>query len=114
MFFGQLTFIIKTIKKSKGSEVFIMFELINHTETSVRQALQDFLRDNEISCSCEQCQADIMALALNRLPAHYYVSKRGEILTQWESQSTTDKARIMADVVRAAQQVSASPSHQLK
>ena len=91
-----------------------MFELLNHTETSVRQALQDFLRDNKIACSCELCQADIMALALNRLPAHYYVSQRGEIMTRWKSQTTTDQVRIMADVVRAAQQVSASPSHQLK
>lgn len=91
-----------------------MFELINHTETSVHHALKDLLRDNIISCTCEQCQADIMALSLNRLPAHYYVSERGEILTRWESQSVTDKARIMADVLRAAQQVSASPSHQLK
>ena len=91
-----------------------MFELINYTETSVHQALQDFLRENIISCSCEQCQADIMALALNRLPANYYVSNRGEIMTRWKSQLTTDKARIMADVVRAAQQVSASPSHPQK
>lgn len=90
-----------------------MFDLYNHTETSVRQALQDFLRENTITCSCEHCQADIMALALNRLPAHYYVSQRGEIMTRWESRTTTDKARIMADVIRAAQQVSASPSHQL-
>lgn len=91
-----------------------MFELINHTETSVRQALQDYLSDNSISCSCEQCQADIMALALNRLPSHYYVSIRGEIMTRWESETTTDKARIMAEVVRTAQQVSASPSHKIK
>lgn len=90
-----------------------MYKLINYTELSVHQALQDFLRENTLSCSCEQCQADIMALALNRLPPHYYVSKRGEIMTQWESRSTTDKVRIMADVVRAAQQVSASPSHPL-
>lgn len=91
-----------------------MYELLNHTEKSVRQALQDFLHENILPCSCELCQADIMALALNRLPAHYYVSQRGEIMTRWESQSTTDKARIMADVVRAVQQVGASPSHQLK
>ena len=91
-----------------------MFELINYTETSVRQALQECLHNTILSCSCEQCQADIMALALNRLPAHYYVSKRGEIMTRWESQSTTDKVRIMADVVSAAQQVSASPSHELE
>lgn len=88
-----------------------MFKLINHTETSVHQALQDFLHENIITCSCEQCQADIMALALNLLPAHYYVSQRGEIMTRWKSQSPTDKAHIMAEVVRAAQQVSASPSH---
>jgi len=90
-----------------------MLQLINHTETSVLQALKDFMRENIISCSCEQCQADIMALALNRLPAHYFVSKRGEVMTRWESQLTTDKVRIMAEVVRAAQQVSASPFHQL-
>lgn len=90
-----------------------MFELLNHTETCVRQALQEFLRDNAIACSCEQCQADIIALALNRLPAHYYVSQRGEIMTRWKSQTTSDKVTIMADIVRAAQQVSASPSHQL-
>ncbi|KUO77987.1 MAG: competence protein ComFB [Desulfosporosinus sp. BRH_c37] len=88
-----------------------MFDLINHTETSVRQALQDYLRENTISCSCEQCQADIIALSLNRLPSHYYVSLRGEIMTRWKSQTTTNKARIMAEVVRTAQQISASPSH---
>jgi competence protein ComFB len=91
-----------------------MFELINYTETSVRQALQECLHKTILSCSCEQCQADIMALALNRLPARYYVSKRGEIMTRFESESTTDKARIMTEVVRAMQQVSASPSHPIK
>jgi len=87
-----------------------MYALNNHTEFAVRQALDDYLQNNIISCSCKKCQTDIMALALNRLPAHYYVSLRGEIMTQWGSQA--DQARVMADVVRAAQQVSAKPSHQ--
>lgn len=90
-----------------------MYELKNQTELAVHQALQDYLRKNAISCSCERCQADIMALALNRLPPRYYVSTRGEILTQWESHALPDQARVMADVVRAAQQVSATPSHPL-
>lgn len=90
-----------------------MYELRKHTEIVVHQALQDYLRNNIISCSCELCQADIMALALNRLPPRYYVSLRGEIMTQWESHALPDQARIMADVVRAAQKVSASPSHPL-
>ena len=90
-----------------------MYDLKNQTEFAVHQALQDYLRKNVISCSCERCQADIMALALNRLPPRYYVSTRGEILTQWESHALPDQARVMADVVRAAQQVSATPSHPL-
>ena len=90
-----------------------MYDLKNHTEIAVHQALQDYLRKNAISCSCERCQADIMALALNQLPPRYYVSSRGEIMTQLESQALPDQARVMADVVRAAQQVSATPSHSL-
>ncbi|SDG88706.1 late competence development ComFB family protein [Desulfosporosinus hippei] len=89
-----------------------MLDLKNHTEIVVQQALNKYLGNNTLGCSCERCQADIMALALNRLPARYYVSSRGEILTQLESQTSPDQARIMAEVVRAAQQVSATPSHQ--
>lgn len=88
-----------------------MFELRNHTEVVVQQVLQDYLRKNQLLCSCERCKSDIMALALNRLPARYYVSSRGEIMTQWESQALPDQARIMSEVVRAAQQVNETPSH---
>ncbi|MDA8226561.1 MAG: late competence development ComFB family protein [Desulfitobacterium hafniense] len=88
-----------------------MYELKNHTEIVVRQALQDYLKQTALPCACEHCQADILALALNKLPAKYYVSPRGEILTNWESQATPDQAKVMAEVVRAAQIVSAAPSH---
>lgn len=90
-----------------------MYELKNHTETVVNQALQDYLLKNKLSCSCEHCKADILALALNRLPARYYVSLKGEILTQWESVALPDRVKVIAEVVRAAQQVSSSPSHPL-
>lgn len=88
-----------------------MYELKNHTEAVVRQALQDYLKRSKLRCGCERCQSDIMAMTLNRLPARYYVSLRGEILTQWESQALPDQARVMAEVVRACQQVDATPSH---
>jgi Late competence development protein ComFB. len=88
-----------------------MYDLKNHTEIVVYQALQDYLRQNKTSCTCELCQADIMALALNRLPPRYYVSLQGGIITQCESHALPDQARVMAEVVRAAQQVSSTPSH---
>ncbi|TGE32290.1 late competence development ComFB family protein [Desulfosporosinus sp. Sb-LF] len=91
-----------------------MYDLKNYTEIAVRQALQDYLHLNKLSCSCEQCKADIMAFALNRLPARYYVSPRGEIMTQWESHAVPDQARVMSEVVRAAQQISATPSHKFR
>ena len=86
-----------------------MGELKNHTEVVVRQALQDYLNTNKISCSCERCQTDIITLALNNLPPRYYSSSQGEILTQLKAQG--DQVLIMSEVIRAAQLVSAAPSH---
>lgn len=85
----------------------------NYTEIVVHHALQDYLRNNTIACSCERCLADIMALTLNRLPARYYVSMQGELIIKSESLVLSDQVRVMADVVYAVQQVSTKPSHSL-
>ena len=83
----------------------------NYTEIVVHQALQEYLVNNIIPCSCDRCLADIMALALNRLPTRYYVTLRGELIMKSESQVLSDQVRVMADVARAVQQVSDKPSH---
>lgn len=88
-----------------------MYELKNITENVVREALQDYLRHSSLPCTCERCQADILALALNRLPPRYAVSQRGEILTAWESRALPSQTRIMSEIVRASEKVSSSPSH---
>ena len=91
-----------------------MYDLKNQTEIVVQQALQDYMRGHQLTCACERCQADIIALALNGLPARYYVSLKGEILTKIEAHTLPDQAKILSSIVRAAQQVSASPSHPLE
>lgn len=88
-----------------------MYELRNHVESSARQILQDYLRQASIPCACELCQADILAMTLNRLPARYYVSLRGEIMTSFESQGAPDQAKIMAEIIRACKLVAKHPSH---
>lgn len=88
-----------------------MYELNNYMEAVARQALKEYMSQVALHCTCERCLADILALTLNQLPAKYYVSLKGEILTQWESQSRPDQAKIMAAVVGAAKQVEATPSH---
>jgi competence protein ComFB len=89
-----------------------MYELKNHTESVVHQALKEYLTKYKLPCDCNRCLADIQALALNQLPSRYYVSLRGEILTHWESQTTPDQARVMSAIVRAVKQVANTPSHE--
>jgi competence protein ComFB len=88
-----------------------MYELGNYTETVVRKMLQEYIRKTGIPCTCELCQADIMAYALNRLPAKYAVSLRGHIMIHWQSQAIQDRTRILSEIVRAAKIVASSPSH---
>jgi competence protein ComFB len=88
-----------------------MFELKNFSEVIVRKTLEEYLPKADIPCKCERCQADIMAFALNRLPPRYFVSLKGEVITNFESQTVPDKARVLAEVVAAAQIVATYPSH---
>ncbi|AHF09703.1 MAG: competence protein ComFB [Dehalobacter sp. 4CP] len=90
-----------------------MYELKNFSEVIVKKTLEDYLPVANIPCKCERCQADIMAFVLNRFPPRYYVSLKGEVMTHFESQMFPDKARVLAEVVGAAQIVAAFPSHPL-
>lgn len=77
----------------------------------VKRALEEYLPKSNLPCKCERCQADIIAFALNRLPPRYFVSLKGEVMTHFESQMVPDRARILSEVVSAAQIISAYPSH---
>ena len=88
-----------------------MFVLSNFSEVMVKQAMDEYLPKAELPCKCERCRADIMAFALNRLPPRYFVSLKGEVMTHFESQMAPDKARVLAEVVAAAQIVASYPSH---
>lgn len=90
-----------------------MYELKNFSEVLVKKALEEFLPKADLPCKCERCQADIMAFALNRLPPRYYISLKGEVLVNFESQSLPDRARVLAEIVAASQIVAAYPSHPL-
>ncbi|RNC29353.1 MAG: ComF operon protein 2 [Candidatus Dichloromethanomonas elyunquensis] len=91
-----------------------MYELKNFSEVIVRKALDEYLPKANLLCKCERCQADIMAFALNRIPPRYFVSLKGEVITSFESQMLPDKARILAEVVAAAQIVATYPSHSIE
>jgi len=91
-----------------------MYVLKNFSEVLVERALEEYLSKVSVPCTCERCRADIIAFALNRLPPRYYVSLKGEVMTYFESQMAPDQARVLSEVVSAAQIVASYPSHPIE
>jgi len=88
-----------------------MYELRNYSESIVKKTLKEYLPKSDLPCKCERCQADIIALALNRLPPRYFVSLKGEVFTSFKAQTVPDKTRVLAEVISASRIVAANPSH---
>jgi competence protein ComFB len=88
-----------------------MYKLINQWEPIVYDYLQEYIKSMGVECSCERCQADMMAIILNKLPPRYAVSLRGEVLTSTESCTAPIKTQILIEIINAAKLVGASPSH---
>lgn len=87
-----------------------MIEVKNFMETLVWEYINEMLPNFDV-CSCERCRADVAAIALNKLPTLYFVSRKGEVyskLTTWEQQV---KADVVSTIVQAAKKVSTRPRH---
>lgn len=84
----------------------------NITEFIVCEEVDHFMSGEEYKgCRCARCRADIMALALNQLPAKYVVTEKGEVISKLESSILQKQIDILAAVVTAGKIVSSSPRH---
>ncbi|WP_157843047.1 late competence development ComFB family protein [Bacillus sp. FJAT-44742] len=50
----------------------------NAMEGIVAHILKEHVHHLYLPCTCEECQQDVAALALNQLPSHYVRSTEGE------------------------------------
>lgn len=84
--------------------------LVNIAETLVKDRLNELLQDCDC-CKCETCFMDMMALALNQVPARYVNTKKGELI----SRVMNGKMQVSVDVdvacMKAIQMVGSSPRH---
>lgn len=92
-------------------------QMRNAMEIVVRVNLAEILQHKEkygveSVCTCERCQLDIMALALNKLPPRYVVCDRGEAYVRTSSLDQQFKVDILFAVLNAMQVVQANPRHQ--
>jgi len=100
------------IKSANGHEEGNTLELHNLMETVVLQRLDEVLGKNQTGfCNCAQCRLDVVALALNSLPARYVVTERGAVYASANSLGIQHFVDVVAALTKALQVVRQKPRH---
>lgn len=85
-------------------------KMVNVMETIVKDVFMSNIGHLNLSCSCERCQADIMAHALNHLPPRYIVNPNHQPYVRAVHETDRDGAiNILRVVTQAATIVSKDP-----
>jgi competence protein ComFB len=93
---------------SKDKMKYLKTKLNNLTEEIVLEKLDDFLEREEFSevCKDEEYLLDMATYALNRLPAKYVTSSKGEAVFKTEELEQQHSADVVSVVIRAIKVVS--------
>lgn len=89
-----------------------MYKLKNYMEELVSKKIDGVLSLMN-TCKCEKCRLDIMALALNELPAKYVVTDKGELYTKLRELEQQFEVDVEAAIARAAVFVANNPKHNI-
>ena len=82
----------------------------NHMEIVVEQLADKYMAETDM-CRCERCKFDVMALALNRLPAAYVVTERGELFASIDASYLQNQVDADVAVLAAIAIVKEKPRH---
>lgn len=82
----------------------------NISEDMVDIQLDSCIRSSDV-CKCDRCKADIRAMALNSMPAHYVVTDLGDAYVRLDAMSTQSQADILTAILIAINVVKANPRH---
>lgn len=83
--------------------------LKNYTEVLVEDVMKDLISNYPEICKCQKCQLDMMAVALNNLPAQYIVSEDNAIYLKVINSETQNRVDIIRACVHAINLVSKNP-----
>lgn len=87
------------------------FVLHNLMESYVKNEFAGLKSKNILHCNCDRCSLDVIALALNELPARYFVSKFGEIAGRLEIENVQYKSDVTMALYKAVEIVNKGPRH---
>lgn len=85
--------------------------LVNYIEHLVNEQLDEFLSKNKDICSCEKCQMDMKAYALNKLKPQYLVTDKGYIYQKIEEMRLQYTVDILRTIIDASNVVKNNPRH---
>jgi competence protein ComFB len=86
----------------------------NVVEVLVKDTLQSaYLSKHRLVCECEQCQNDIMAIALNHLPSHYVSTALGNVYVKVQYLDAQLQSDVVKEVELASEIVARNPRHAL-
>ncbi len=63
------------------------------------------------ACWCDQCKADVRALALNNLPPQYIVNSAGDMFSRVHAQTIQRQVDVEAAIILAIETVRKNPGH---
>lgn len=85
--------------------------IYNVTERLAREMLGEHEVKATLSCGCHQCQDDVLAMALNQLPARYVSTDQGGVFVKANYLNPQLQSDILGELIRAGLQVSEHPHH---
>lgn len=86
------------------------FHYVNVMEQLVSQKIEKFMNDLGM-CTCDRCKADVMALALSKLPAKYLVTDEVLITPSLNYYDVKFNAQIISAIMTACTLVIDRPKH---
>ena len=89
-------------------------DVINFMERVVERQMQEMLDEFPELCKCDECLADIKALALNHLTPHYVATEKGELFTKLDSVKVQSEVDVTRAIIEAIKIVEKKPHHHLE
>ncbi len=97
-------------KKPQNEKTSDDYVLVNITEQVVLKKAREMMEEYDMCC-CNKCFCDVCAIALQRLPAQYATTRRGELLEMVEASRLQYKTSLVVSILRAISKVKDSPQH---
>jgi len=88
--------------------------VINAMEKIMAELLDEYLDQLQMSCTCDACKADVLALVLNKVKPRYVTDEGKVAYVKAKYIDKQELTSLIVELVECAKIVSKQPTHQQK